>query len=178
MKSFTFALLALGTAVAAVEPVYDVNIVNLSKRVNETSGEGSVAANGTLAPFKHDIGIGCGVNWQQGVSFGGKHASSRSPNTLKRSILKRIFSTGGLQGGNEDFGLGGGFTLTPETQKVGLGLNFNKLNATAIVDISGNVNGTFEFEFASSIGFICVPTTRDNMQAFKCTTGNPPLPSK
>lgn len=48
----------------------DVDITSLDKNVTSTSGVGNVAAAGSLTPFG-DIGVGCGVNWQADVSYGG-----------------------------------------------------------------------------------------------------------
>jgi hypothetical protein len=48
----------------------DVDITSLDKNVTSTSGVGNVAAAGSLSPFG-DIGVGCGINWQAGVSYGG-----------------------------------------------------------------------------------------------------------
>lgn len=48
-----------------------VDINNLSKNVNGTSGTGDVSASGNLSPFG-DIGVGCGINWAEGVSYGGE----------------------------------------------------------------------------------------------------------
>lgn len=47
-----------------------VQITSLDKNVTSTSGTGNVAAAGTLAPFG-EIGVGCGINWQTDVSYGG-----------------------------------------------------------------------------------------------------------
>jgi hypothetical protein len=48
----------------------DVDITSLDQNVTSTSGVGNVAAAGSLTPFG-DIGVGCGINWQAGVSYGG-----------------------------------------------------------------------------------------------------------
>jgi hypothetical protein len=47
-----------------------VDITNLNSNVTSTSGSGNVAAAGSLTPFG-DIGVGCGINWQTDVSYGG-----------------------------------------------------------------------------------------------------------
>jgi hypothetical protein len=47
-----------------------VEITSLTKNVTSTSGSGNVAAAGNLTPFG-DIGVGCGINWQADVSYGG-----------------------------------------------------------------------------------------------------------
>jgi hypothetical protein len=48
-----------------------VAITDLSQSHNSTGGTGSVAAAGDLSSFGN-IGVGCGINWQDDVSFGGK----------------------------------------------------------------------------------------------------------
>lgn len=49
-----------------------VEITSLTKNVTSTSGIGNVAAAGNLSPFG-DIGVGCGINWQADVSYGGMY---------------------------------------------------------------------------------------------------------
>jgi hypothetical protein len=44
--------------------------IEVNKYVDATSGNGSVSAYGVLTPFD-GVGIGCGVNWEKDVSFGG-----------------------------------------------------------------------------------------------------------
>jgi hypothetical protein len=48
-----------------------VDIVQLNKNVSGTSGSGDVSAAGNLSPFGK-LGVGCGINWTQNASFGGK----------------------------------------------------------------------------------------------------------
>lgn len=48
----------------------NVTIVAQGKNFNTTGGEGHVAAGGILNPFG-SIGVGCGVNWHDGVGYGG-----------------------------------------------------------------------------------------------------------
>lgn len=55
-----------------------VDINTLSKTVNSTGGTGQVAAAGTLNPFG-DIGVGCGINWAEGVSYGGEWDEGEFP---------------------------------------------------------------------------------------------------
>ena len=71
------ALIAL-TGVASARLQYrqsasasNVTILSIGKSNNATGGEGFVAAGGKLSPFG-DIGAGCGVNWQNGVAYGGR----------------------------------------------------------------------------------------------------------
>lgn len=48
-----------------------VDISALNRNVSATAGTGAVSAAGTLSPFG-GIGVGCGINWQEGTSFGGE----------------------------------------------------------------------------------------------------------
>lgn len=50
--------------------MYNVTILSLGNTTNSTGGEGHVAAGGKLSPFG-DIGVGCGVNWENEVGYGG-----------------------------------------------------------------------------------------------------------
>lgn len=61
--ALTFLSLA-GLAAAAVD------ITALNKNVSATSGTGAVSAAGTLEPFG-GVGVGCGINWAEGESYGG-----------------------------------------------------------------------------------------------------------
>jgi hypothetical protein len=54
-----------------------VDVTDLNKNVSSTSGSGNVAAAGGLTPFG-DIGVGCGINWQADVSYGGTLLASLS----------------------------------------------------------------------------------------------------
>lgn len=49
-----------------------VEITTFGRSQNSTGGQAQVAAAGDLSPFG-EIGVGCGINWQEDVSFGGKH---------------------------------------------------------------------------------------------------------
>lgn len=49
----------------------NVTVLSLDKKYNSTGGEGHVAIGGVLSPFG-SIGAGCGVNWDNGVAYGGK----------------------------------------------------------------------------------------------------------
>lgn len=77
MFSEIVGLLALSGASAAasiqqrVFPASNVTVVSLDKTTNSTGGEGHVAIAGVLSPFGN-IGAGCGVNWDDGVAYGGK----------------------------------------------------------------------------------------------------------
>lgn len=73
-NALCLALIALvGAASAGLQyqgTASNVTIVSIGKSNNETGGEGFVAAGGRLDPFGA-IGTGCGVNWQDGVAYGG-----------------------------------------------------------------------------------------------------------
>lgn len=84
MARSTLTLLAvagLASAGSLLTPRQDnetkpaVEITALNKNVSATSGSGAVSAAGTLAPFG-GIGVGCGINWAEGQSFGGKFSSN------------------------------------------------------------------------------------------------------
>ncbi|KAF7673299.1 hypothetical protein GT037_008622 [Alternaria burnsii] len=124
----------------------DVDITSLEKNVTSTSGVGNVAAAGSLTPFG-DIGVGCGINWQAGVSYGG-----------------------GLTAGSSDFGLGGGFNITPEVLTVGAGLGLNSANVSANIQFTGAKNGSVELVFESSAPIVCTPGFKDGKSTVSCTT--------
>ncbi|CAI9637622.1 unnamed protein product [Alternaria burnsii] len=124
----------------------DVDITSLEKNVTSTSGVGNVAAAGSLTPFG-DIGVGCGINWQAGVSYGG-----------------------GLTAGSSDFGLGGGFNITPEVLTVGAGLGLNSANVSANIQFTGAKNGSVELVFESSAPIVCTPGFKDGRSTVSCTT--------
>ncbi|EFQ27524.1 hypothetical protein CGRA01v4_04627 [Colletotrichum graminicola] len=122
-----------------------VDITALNKNVSATSGTGAVSAAGTLAPFGA-IGVGCGVNWAEGQSYGG-----------------------GLQSGSDSFGLGGGFTITEDTMNIGLGIGINGpqgLNTS--VTYQASTNGTASIIFTSTKGVTCQETTVDGLKGFQC----------
>ena len=114
-----------------------VAITSLEKNVTSTSGSGNVAAAGNLTPFG-DIGIGCGINWKQHGSYGG-----------------------GLQAGSSDYGLGSGFTVTPEAITIGAGIGLNAANASANIQFTGAKNGSVELVFESSAPIICTPGVKN-----------------
>ncbi|KAK2021758.1 hypothetical protein LX32DRAFT_646129 [Colletotrichum zoysiae] len=146
------ALVALaGLASAGLAPRSDtpaVDITTLSKNVSATSGTGAVSAAGTLEPFG-TIGVGCGINWAEGKSFGG-----------------------GLQTGSDAFGLGGGFTVTEDTMTVGLGIGVNiPQSFNTSVSYVASRNGTASITFTSTKGVTCKETTVDGVKGFQCTSG-------
>lgn len=55
---------------SSMPSMYNVTILSLGNTTNSTGGEGHVAAGGKLSPFG-DIGVGCGVNWENEVGYGG-----------------------------------------------------------------------------------------------------------
>ncbi|KAL1793891.1 hypothetical protein ACET3X_007312 [Alternaria dauci] len=124
----------------------DVDITALDKNVTSTSGAGNVAAAGNLTPFG-DIGIGCGINWQAGGSYGG-----------------------GLTAGSSDFGLGGGFNITRDVLTVGLGLGIDSANVSANIQFTGTKSGSVELVFESTAPIVCTPGFKDGKSTVSCTT--------
>ncbi|KAI2488198.1 hypothetical protein Ptr902_02331 [Pyrenophora tritici-repentis] len=151
----TISFLALQMLVAATPTTQGgndgVQITNLDKNATSTSGTGSVAAAGNLAPFG-TIGVGCGINWESDVSYGG-----------------------GLQAGSDvsDFGLGGGFTINPNNITIGLGVGLNAANASASVSFTGDKDGNVEFTFVSSSFVACTPGMKDGKSTVSCKTAKP-----
>lgn len=84
MVASTSALLALVAGISpmmmvhAMYPVNNVTVTLLEKSSNATGGLGNMAASGTLSPFG-SIGIGCGLNWKNGVSYGGAKTKEPKP---------------------------------------------------------------------------------------------------
>ncbi|KAK2064437.1 hypothetical protein LY76DRAFT_71366 [Colletotrichum caudatum] len=146
-------LASAGLAPRADAPAVDVDtpavdITMLGKNVTATFGTGAVSAAGTLDPFGN-IGLGCGINWAEGKSFGG-----------------------GLQAGSDAFGLGGGFTVTNDTMTIGLGMGVNapeSFNTT--VGYMASTNGTASIIFTSTKGITCQETTVNGLKGFQCTSG-------
>lgn len=81
MRSFGLSCTLLGCVASAVKAAPSASAastvkVNTAGSNGTTSnGTGSLSASGTLAPFG-DIGVGCGINWAEGTSFGGKSLSA------------------------------------------------------------------------------------------------------
>ncbi|KAF2131853.1 hypothetical protein P153DRAFT_415141 [Dothidotthia symphoricarpi CBS 119687] len=123
-----------------------IAITDFNKNATSTSGIGNVAAAGTLAPFG-EVGVGCGINWASNVSYGG-----------------------GLQAGSDVFGLGGGYTIKPDSLELGAGIGVNSVNASANIQFSGTKNGSFELTFESSSPIICTPGTQDGKFTVRCTS--------
>ncbi|KZM27257.1 uncharacterized protein EKO05_0001828 [Ascochyta rabiei] len=121
-------------------------ITSLAQTGNATNGTGNVAAAGTLPPFG-DIGLGCGINWQSDVSYGG-----------------------GLQAGSNDYGLGTGATVTPEAITIGVGIGLNAANASANIQFVGAKNGSFELVFESSAPLVCLQDKKNGTYSISCTT--------
>lgn len=71
------ALTSLATATPTPLEVRDsgVSFTGVSNSTNGTSGVGSLSAAGTLSGFG-GIGVGCGVNWESDVSYGGNFVPS------------------------------------------------------------------------------------------------------
>ena len=79
-------------------------------------------------------------------------------------------ATGGLNAGSNDFGLGGGYSITPDTMEIGAGIGINPTNTSANVRFKGSVNGTFELRFESSREFACVPGSEEGKFSVVCRT--------
>lgn len=98
-------------------------------------------------------------------------------------------SQGGLNAGSKDFGLGGGYKVTPTTMEVGMGIGISKFsrdkedpdiitymllsdpsNSSANVNFKGSTNGTFELAFESTANFACVPSNSEGKYSVVCTT--------
>ncbi|OHE91267.1 hypothetical protein CORC01_13425 [Colletotrichum orchidophilum] len=124
----------------------EVDITALTKNVSATSGTGAVSAAGTLPPFGA-IGVGCGINWAEGQSFGG-----------------------GLQSGSEAFGLGGGFTITKDNMNIGLGIGINPINFTSSVSYEASTNGSVSLVFTATTAIKCEETTVNGVKGVKCTS--------
>ncbi|RYN46929.1 hypothetical protein AA0114_g8144 [Alternaria tenuissima] len=77
---------------------------------------------------------------------------------------------GGLTAGSSDFGLGGGFNITPEVLTVGAGLGLNSANVSANIQFTGAKNGSVELVFESSAPIVCTPGFKDGKSTVSCTT--------
>ncbi|KAF4827321.1 hypothetical protein CGCTS75_v008345 [Colletotrichum tropicale] len=147
VKLFAFAGLAsAGILSPRQNTTPAVDITALTKNVTATSGTGAVSAAGTLSPFG-GIGVGCGINWAEGQSFGG-----------------------GLQSGSDSFGLGGGFTITKDTMNIGLGIGINPIKFNSSVNYEASTNGTVTMTFTSTTAIKCEETTVDGVKGVKCTS--------
>ncbi|KAK1590223.1 uncharacterized protein LY79DRAFT_580163 [Colletotrichum navitas] len=151
MTRSIWTLIALaGLASAELAPrqaTAGVDITTLNKNVSATSGTGAVSAAGTLGPFGA-IGVGCGINWAEGKSYGG-----------------------GLQSGSDSFGLGGGFTITEDTMTIGLGIGINGPQGfNTSVNYEASTNGSASVIFTSTKGVTCQETTVDGLKGFQCTS--------
>lgn len=132
-------------------------------------------AAGTMSPFG-GIGVGCGINWAEDVSYGGNISTFHLPFSLTPSNHDSYLYTntskkspGGLQAGSDFFGLEGGYTITNTSMEIGAGMGFTQPNASASLNFGGNANGTFEMEFSSSTPFECTQETKDGVQTMKCS---------
>ena len=77
---------------------------------------------------------------------------------------------GGLQAGSSDFGLGSGFTMTPNSIEIGAGIGMNTANASASINFKGAKNGSVELVFESTNPIICTPGTQDGKSVLTCKT--------
>jgi hypothetical protein len=80
------------------------------------------------------------------------------------------FPSGGLQAGSIDFGLGSGFTMTPEATTIGAGIGLNSANASANIQFTGTKNGSFELVFESTAPIVCTPGLKDGKSVVSCKT--------
>ncbi|SMR54011.1 unnamed protein product [Zymoseptoria tritici ST99CH_1E4] len=125
-----------------------VEITTFGRSQNSTGGQAQVAAAGDLSPFG-EIGVGCGINWQEDVSFGG-----------------------GLQAGSSSFGLGGGYKIFPHSMEIGAGIGYTKSNASASITFQSSDDGSFQLTFTSTRAFACVPGNATTGYSVTCTTTN------
>ncbi|KAF1936045.1 hypothetical protein EJ02DRAFT_506737 [Clathrospora elynae] len=108
----------------------------------------SLDKNGTSTSGQGNVAAaGCGINWQADASYGG-----------------------GLQAGSSDFGLGGGFNITPEAITIGAGIGLNTANVSANIQFVGAKNGSVEMVFESSSPIVCLPGTKDGLSIVSCKT--------
>ncbi|KAH8600033.1 hypothetical protein B0O99DRAFT_347787 [Bisporella sp. PMI_857] len=124
----------------------NVTITALTKNESATTGSGAVSAAGPLSPFG-TVGIGCGINWQEGQSLGG-----------------------GLQAGSDIFGFGSGVTIGTGTMEVGLGVSVIPSNISSTVSVAASTNGTVVVTFTSTNGFRCDEVTVDGAKTVRCTS--------
>jgi hypothetical protein len=85
-------------------------------------------------------------------------------------ILLTRGRAGGLQAGSSSFGLGSGFTVTPETITIGAGIGLNAANASANINFTGSKNGSVELMFESIAPIACVPGMKDGKYVVSCKT--------
>ncbi|CAG8983253.1 hypothetical protein HYALB_00002689 [Hymenoscyphus albidus] len=139
------ALLATASA-GSLRPRQDegVKISQLNSNGTGTKGLGDISAAGTLEPFG-SIGVGCGINWNKDVSYGG-----------------------GVQAGSTDYGLGGGFTISPKNITIGLGIGLNGDGSNASIDFVALKEGTFELTFTTSKKVECKETQKDGNTVTTC----------
>ncbi|EOA86978.1 hypothetical protein ACJQWK_08791 [Exserohilum turcicum] len=124
----------------------DVKITSLEQNGTSTQGIGNVAAAGNLTPFG-GIGVGCGINWKADTSYGG-----------------------GLQAGSKDFGLGGGFTIKPDSLEFSAGIGLNEAGVSANVQFAGGKDGSMQLSFNTSARIVCTPATEGQFTILTCKT--------
>lgn len=146
-RDYEYSSSASASYSSSMPSMYNVTILSLGNTTNSTGGEGHVAAGGKLSPFG-DIGVGCGVNWENEVGYGG-----------------------GIDAGSSDFGLGGGWKITPTTLELGTGIGISSDNSSANVNFKGTTDGTFELRFESTAEFACgTPAKKDGKWSVICST--------
>ncbi|KAK8091749.1 hypothetical protein PG997_002110 [Apiospora hydei] len=124
----------------------NVTVNTIGTNGTASNGAGSLSASGSLAPFG-DIGVGCGINWAEGSSFGG-----------------------GLQAGSPAFGLGGGYTISTSNMTIGLGTGNVKTNTKADLAFTLGYDGAAEFKITYSGKLSCQESTDGTgASVFTCT---------
>ncbi|KAK6838007.1 hypothetical protein PG987_006288 [Apiospora arundinis] len=137
MRSFGLSCTLLGCVASAVmaapsaSAASTVKVNTAGSNGTTSNGTGSLSASGTLAPFG-DIGVGCGINWAEGTSFGG-----------------------GLQAGSPAFGLGGGYTISTSNMTIGLGTGNVKTKTKADLAMTLGYDGAAEFKITYSGKMSC-----------------------
>ncbi|KAK7960738.1 hypothetical protein PG988_011952 [Apiospora saccharicola] len=137
MRSYSLSLVLLccaassGMAAPSASASSSVKVNTIGSNGTVSNGSGSLSASGSLAPFG-DIGVGCGINWAEGTSFGG-----------------------GLQAGSPAFGLGGGYTISAKNMTIGLGTGNTKTNTKADLALTLGYDGAAEFKITYSGKLSC-----------------------
>jgi hypothetical protein len=107
--------------------------------------------------LRHKLGGRC-IVWRYSTSH------------LLNMLLLTVFDEGGLQAGSSDYGLGSGFTMTPESITIGAGIGLNTANVSANIQFTGAKNGSVELVFESSAPIVCTPGVMDGISIVSCRT--------
>jgi hypothetical protein len=89
---------------------------------------------------------------------------------LSRQASTKSSLLGGLQAGSIDFGLGSGFTMTPDTVTISAGIGLNSANSSANIQFTGAKNGSFELVFESTAKITCSSGVKDGKSVVICKT--------